>query len=192
MCFFCDTPGNEKSPLHQVLSFRHDQRVRRCAWILKDYLLQGKLAKGDTIAQDAMYHNKCILNLYRKSNKEKLEGTYTDSERHHHGIAFSDLVAYMHDAIVTAEGKIPVFLLSSLTKRYCEKLKELQVELTGRLHSTRLKKRILSQFADLYEYKEGREILLAFGGDIGDALSSAASIDYEDEGYILAEAARII
>ena len=84
------------------------------------------------------------------------------------------------------------FFFSSLTKRYCEKLKELQVELTGRLHSTRLKKRIISLFADLYEYKEGREILLAFGGDIGDALSSAASIDYEDEGYILAEAARII
>ena len=139
-----------------------------------------------------MYHNKCILNFYRKSNKEKLEGTDTDSERRRHGISFSDLVAYMHDVIVTAEGKIPVFLLSSLTKRCCEKLKELQVELTGRLHSTRLEKRILSQLADLYEYKEGREILLAFRGDIGDALSSAASIDYDDEGYILAEAARII
>ena len=94
-----------------------------------------------------MYHNKCILNFYRKSNKEKLEGTDTDSERRRHGISFSDLVAYMHDVIVTAEGKIPVFLLSSLTKRCCEKLKELQVELTGRLHSTRLEKRILSQLA---------------------------------------------
>ena len=57
VCFFCDTPGNEKSPLHRVLSFRLDQRVRRCAWILKDYLLQGKLAKGDMIAQQCIIIN---------------------------------------------------------------------------------------------------------------------------------------
>ena len=79
-----------------------------------------------------------------------------------------------------------------INKNKLKKLKELRVEITGRFHSTKLKKRIISQFEDLYEYKEGGDIILAFKGDIGNALSSSASIDCDDEGYILAEATRII
>ena len=42
------------------------------------------------------------------------------------------------------------------------------------------------------EYKEGKEAILAFENNIGEVLRCAASIDYDDEGYILAVAARII
>ena len=192
LCFFCNMPSDEKNSLHLVLSFRLDQRVRRCASILKDNLLQAKLENGDMIAQDAMYHKTCILDLYRKANTTQLQGNYTDSERRLHRIALSDLVAYIQESIISAEETIPIFVLSDLTKRYCDKLTELGVEITGRYHSTRLKHRILSQFEDLVEYHDGRQVLLAFRGDIGATLTTAASIDYDDEGYILAEAARII
>ena len=75
---------------------------------------------------------------------------------------------------------------------YCEALESLGLQVEGRIHSTRLKNRILAQFEDLREYKEGKDVILAFESNIGEVLTCAASIDYDDEGYILAEAARII
>ena len=57
------------------------------------------------------------------------------------------------------------------------------------LADTRLKNRILSQFDDLTAHDEGREVLIAINYDVGEALTSAASINYDDEGFILAKAA---
>ena len=62
----------------------------------------------------------------------------------------------------------------------------------SRIHSTRLKNGILAHFEDLKELKEGREVFLAIKRDIDETLSIACHIDYDDEGYILAEAAKII
>ena len=42
-CFLCDKLENKKSPLHLVQPFCLDQRVRRCAHILNDSLLNAKL-----------------------------------------------------------------------------------------------------------------------------------------------------
>ena len=75
---------------------------------------------------------------------------------------------------------------------YAEALENMGYHVDSRIHSTRLKNRILAHFEDLKEFKEGREVFLAFERDIGEALFTACSIDYDDEGYILAEAAKII
>ena len=99
------------------------------------------------IAQDAMYHLPCLLDLYRKASTSQLEGRYSDKERQLHGIAFSELVAFL-ESCISVEDKIPVFRLSDLNKFYCERLEELGLKLEGRVHSTRLKNRILSQFDD--------------------------------------------
>ena len=147
---------------------------------------------GDMIAQDAMYHRPCLLDLYRKASTSQLEGHYSDKERQLHGIALSELVAFLETSYISVEDKIPVFRLYDLTKFYCERLEELGLKLEGRIHSTRLKNRILSQFDDLTAYNEGREVLLVFNSDVGEALTSAASINYNDEGFILAKAATII
>ena len=39
---------------------------------------------------------------------------------------------------------------------------------------------------------KGKDVFLVFKGDIGQALTPAASIDYDNEGYILGEAAKFI
>ena len=84
ICIFCDLPADgDKKPLHLVQSFRLDCRVRRCANILEDNLLQGKLQGGDLIAKDAMYHRVCLSNLYRKASSAQLEGHFNDHERKH-------------------------------------------------------------------------------------------------------------
>ena len=67
----------------------------------------------------------------------------------------------------------------------------LGITLETRIHSTRFKKRIFSQFEDMSDYNEGREVILVFNYDIGEAMTTAASINYDDDGYILAKEANI-
>ena len=66
------------------------------------------------------------------------------------------------------------------------------VTLETRIHSSRFKKCLLSQFEDISAYNEGKEVILVFNYDIGEAITTAANINYDDDGYILAKAANII
>ena len=85
-----------------------------------------------------------------------------------------------------------VFKLSDLNKLYCKRLKELGLDMQERVHSTRLKNRILFHFPGMKSYADRREVLLAFDADIGEVLGSSLSTNYDDEGFILAEAAKIV
>ena len=75
------------------------------------------------IAQDAMYHRPCLLDLYRKASTSQLEGHYSDKERQLHGMAFSKLVTFLETSCISVEDKIPVFRLSDLNKFYCKRLR---------------------------------------------------------------------
>ena len=66
------------------------------------------------------------------------------------------------------------------------------MEVQGRIHSTKLKNRILSHFPGMNPYADRREVLMAFNADIGKVLGSSLSINYDDKGYILAEPAKIV
>ena len=77
-CFLCHLPAKSDNPLYLVQSLRLDQRVRRCANILKDIFLFAKLQSGDLIAQDAVYHRACLNKLYKTASSLQLEGHFTD------------------------------------------------------------------------------------------------------------------
>ena len=186
LCYFCDNSANEQDgQLHLVSSFRLDTRVRKCAEILGKCLLQAKLLNGDMIAQDAMYHRNCLTDLYKKANAVQLDGNYSDSKRQLYGIAFSEVVTYIDEMTIYSPEKKFVFKLSDLNKLYCKRLKELGLDMKGRVHSTRLKNRILSHFPGMKSYADGREVLLAFDANIGEVLGSSLSTNYDDEGFIL-------
>ena len=144
------------------------------------------------IAQNAMYHDNCLIELYRTANSKQLEGHYTDFERQLHGIALSEIISFIEENTMEGINNIPLFKLSDLTKMYAKALENIGYHFDGRIHSTRLKSRILAHFEDLKEFKESRKVFLAFEGDIDETLSTACSTDYDDEEYILAEAAKII
>ena len=154
--------------------------------------LQAKLLKGDMIAQDAMYNQNCLADLYKKANAAQLDATYSDSERQLHGIAFSEVVTYIEELTMYTPEKKFAFKLSDLNKLYCQRLKEFCMEVQGRIHNTRLRNRILSHFPGMNPYADRREVLMAFDADIGEVLGSSLSINYGDKGYILAEAAKIV
>ena len=85
-----------------------------------------------------------------------------------------------------------IFKPSGLVKFYVRRLQELNVEVTTRVHSTRLKERILCQFEDVHAYTKGREVYLAHGNAAEEALKAVSNIQYDDNPYILVQAARIV
>ena len=144
------------------------------------------------IAQDAMYHKSCLNNLYKKESEKQLEGHYSDEERKLHGIAFGEIISFIEESVTEAIDNIPIFKLSDLIKMYNSRLKELGIHLETRIHSTRFKERLLSQFEDMSAYNEKKEVILAFNYDIGEFIATSAKSNYDDDGYILAKAASIL
>ena len=105
------------------------------------------------------------------------------------GIALAELLIYIEDLRIDS----PVLKLSDLDKLYTSRLEQLGCKFANRIHSTRLKNRILAHFPDIQAHKIGREVFLAFNEEI----ASALNILYEkqncdDEAIILAKAANII
>ena len=177
--------------LHEVSTKEVDCKVGKCALALKDTELISKLAPADMIALEAKYHTKCFLRLY--DNAKQAGDRQGEPADHLRGIAFADLVAYMEEYCLE-EGVNPVFKLADLASTYKALQDQLGAVVEGRIHSTRLKTRLLSvQFPDLRECKEGCNILLTFEKDIGDAIRKACEQDnFDNDAKHLVRAARVV
>lgn len=188
-CFFCDKPAGGVL-LHDVSTFGLDERVRKCALKLEDMPLLAKLSAGDLIAQEAKYHTQCLVSLYNKARGVKLsEETDTDIDRVNHGIALAELVCYIDETRADSD-VAPLFKMTDLTNLYSNRLQQLGTNI--RVHSTKLKNRILGYFPDMEAHKQGREIVLVFNKDIGHALRKACEQDADDDAVHLARAATIL
>jgi len=82
-----------------------------------------------------------------------------------HGIALAELIAYIDEA--HTDEVSPVFRLADLGELYSARLKQLGLEKLSRIHSTRLKERILAHLPGIRAHSEGRDVLLAFDTDVG-------------------------
>lgn len=166
-----------------------DKNVRKCAIELQNTKLLSKLASGDMVAIDAEYHLTCLTKLYRRYMKH--HSMSDDKVNSLHGIAFARVISYIessHDDSSVA----PIFILADLGKMYSTYLENLGVKVDGRLHTTRLKKRILAYFPDMISCNQGNNVTLAFDKDIGLALRKMHECDYDSEAMHLARAANII
>ena len=88
------------------------------------------------------------------------------------------------------ESVTPVFQLADLAHMYQARLEQLGATVDGRIHTTRLKIRLLSVFPDLMAHSEGRGVLLTFDDNIGSALRKAC--DYDSDAMHLARAAQVV
>ena len=85
------------------------------------------------------------------------------------------------------------FRLADLVKLYSNRLNELDPEKERTVHSTRLKEDLCRLIPGLYSPKKmGRDVILAFEVDVGDALLKAAEADLQDEILTLSKAAKFI
>ena len=85
-----------------------------------------------------------------------------------HGIAFAELVMHIESFWETSDTR-PVFSMTDIKKLYSARLQELGFP-KEQVHTTRLKLRLLAAISDLTVHTQGREVLLAFDQDIGNAL----------------------
>ena len=85
------------------------------------------------------------------------------------------------------ESVTPVFQLADLAHMYQARLEQLGATVDGRIHTTRLKIRLLSVFPYLRAHSQGRGVFLTFDDNIGSALRKAC--DYDNDAMHLARAA---
>ena len=171
-----------------------DTRFRKCAHQLQDKVLIAKLSAGDMISQEAVYHANCLVALYNKAERSK-QSTSNGNEKRIQGIALAQLVAYIEETRVELEtkGSAPtVFRIAELTDMYSNRLAQLGVEVSGRVHSSDLKERLLANVPGLQAHKKGRDIFLAFNDEVATALQQVCERDFDNEAMTLLEATRII
>lgn len=188
-CFFCGKSGTET--LHEVATFQVDTRVRKCAAQVGDNELMARLSMGDMVALEAKYHSKCLLALYYRAKTTVEAEQKTDHEGVMSRIVLAELVLYIEETHLE-EGTAPVFRLADLAKLYTTRMEQLRVALCKKVNSTRLKKRLLAQLPGLRSQSKGRDVLLAFDEDIGEALGKACEQDCDTEAVHLARAAQIV
>ena len=74
------------------------------------------------------------------------------------------------------EDTVPVFKLSDLINLHTERLRQLSVEVSGRINSTRFKNRLLIAIPDLSAHVSGKEVLLTNKNGIGTAITLACEM----------------
>ena len=106
------------------------------------------------------------------------------NEREVSGIVFAELVLYIEEARLDEE-TAQVFKVANLVELYQSRMQQLGVKLDTRVHSTRLKHRLLAQFPDMRAHTKGRDVLLVFEEDVGAALTKACELDSDNNVVIL-------
>ena len=107
------------------------------------------------------------MSALSRRNNARIGADVQDKNRKCHGLAFAKVISFIDENLLTQEEVIPVFKLSDLKKYYTECLHEMAVK-DYHVHSTRFKERIKRQYENMIEDSQGREVVLAFKGDIGD------------------------
>ena len=126
-----------------------------------------------------VYHLPCLVSLYNRA-RETTTSEDTNADALNHGIAFAELVSYIEDCRKDTE-LAPIFKLTDLISLYTTRLKQLGTGAAGRIHSTKLKDRILSSFPDMEAHKQGRNLVLIGNEHIGSALSKACEYDADND-----------
>lgn len=73
---------------------------------------------------------------------------------------------------------------------YSMRMEQLGSDLSGRVHSTKLKNRVLAYFPDMEAHNQGRDMMLIFNNDDGLALNKVCEYDADNDAIHFAKATR--
>ena len=131
-----------------------------------------------------------MSDLYYRSKRIQTSNNIQDDQKELHGIVFAELVSFIEQTVGTDENAI--FKMTDLADMYKRRFEDLGGECPERIHTTKLKNRLLSQLDSLKEFKEGKNSFLTFDNEIGSVLRNVYENSFDDEALILSRAAEII
>ena len=145
------------------------------------------MSAGDLVALEACYHSSCSVSLYKRA-ETVLKDEADDTKFKLGSIVLAELIKYIEEERASSDS-ITVSKLADLANMYTTRMEQLGADMQSRVHTTRLKERLLSHIPELEAYKQGRDIFLGFKEDVGLALNKVLREDCDDEAIHLAKAA---
>ena len=127
-----------------------------------------------------MKQKSCVLDDNKNGFEKKV-----------HGQVFAELTFYMEQT--ANENKVYIFKLVDLSKLHKTKVRELGGHTPNRIHTTKLKERLMLHIENLKEYQDSNnQCYIPFDNDAGTVLKTFYKKSYDDEAFVLSEAAKII
>jgi hypothetical protein len=191
-CLFCDSESMIGNPLVQASTKEIGPKVYALAMEMQDTKLLNKIANQDFVALEVKYHKDCyrgFLNRAR-SHERSCSTDEQDLYRLTYGSVIAELVSYMEDMFIYGATS-PVFKLSDITKLCTDRMTSLGVK-SESINRTRLKDDLISLVPGLREDKCGREVILSFEPDVGNAIRDACDFNDMSDGICIARAAGIL
>lgn len=189
-CIFC---SKSDSQLHEFMTMDADQNIRRMVTDLQDTAVLSRIAAGDVVAVDGMYHlnyltefrnrHHTFLRAERKRNDS--DGSQTEKKKIE-ARAVIELTSYIETSV---EEETFCFKFSELRHMYEERLAALEIQ--KEVNKMRFKEQILNFFPKAQEQNDGKHVVLFFYQGMKQMLKQAFT-DYEGDASILAKAAKII
>lgn len=187
LCIFCT---KSEGSLHEFMTLEADKNVRNMAADLQDTAVLARIAGGDVVAIDGMYHLSCLTefrnrhrSLVRK--RKKVDGGKVD-EKKIDARAIIELINFIENSI---EEGVLCFKVSELRHKYAERLVALGVQ--KEINKVRFKEKLLSYFPQAQVHNDGKHDVLMFDQGMKQLLKHAFT-DYEGDAAILTKAANII
>ena len=112
-----------------------------------------------------------------------------DEEKEIHGTALAELAAFMQQE---REAGNCVFKMTDLALLYKSRIEYLGAIPPERVYTTRLKLRLLSNIDGLTESTYGKTTYLAFDNDLCDVFKRVYEKDFDEDAFILSQAATIL
>ena len=118
-----------------------------------------RLSLGDMVAIDAVYHLSCMVKLRNRLRQQNIAKQKEQRDGSVDALVFAELVGYIEETRLN-ETNVP----PELAQMFASRMSELECENTGscRVHSTRLKERLLLQIPELRTEQQGRDVLMLF------------------------------
>jgi hypothetical protein len=187
VCIFCS--GTE-GDLHEFRTLGADKNIRQMATDLQDTAVLAKIAAGDVVAVDGMYHLNCLTEFRNRHRSFLRKRKSTDGsptkEKKIEARAFIELVNFIEASV---EEDVFYFKLSELRHMYIERLMALGVQ--KEVNKVRFKEQVVGFFPQAQVQNDGKYLVLVFDQGMKQLLKKAFT-DYEGDAAVLAKAAKII
>jgi len=158
ICLFCTGSDGD---LHECMTLEADKNIREMATDLQDTAILARIAGGDIVAIDGMYHLNCLTEFRNRHRSFKRRIRNVDEskmeEKKIKARAFIELVNFVENSV---EEDVFCFKLSELRHMYADRLKGLGVQME--VNKCRFKAKVLGYFPQAQVLNDGKNGMLIF------------------------------